>query len=187
MKRNIAEMDALDIYISSLTDEELEIFKRKIGKREESMPLMSWDIFIEAFHKRIAEIKKRTELRQVLELAQKFKWKNDLEQAFAENDYEALVITDIHQKIMWVSDGFTSMTGYTKGFAMNKTPRFLQGEETLAATRSRIRAKIKSDKPFKEVIVNYRKDKTKYDCQVKIIPLYNKKTTHFIAFEKEVV
>jgi hypothetical protein len=41
--------------------------------------------------------------------------------------------------------------------------------------------------PFTEVITNYRKDKTPYKCEVKIIPLYKEKVTHFLAIERKVV
>ena len=54
-------------------------------------------------------------------------------------------------------------------------------------TRKRIRTKLELLKPFTEVIVNYRKDNTPYKCEVKIIPLYKEKVTHFLAIEKKVV
>lgn len=178
----------LDIYLSSLSDEEYDSIKHKIGtSKSKPMPLLSWDVFMEGFQNRNHEAKKGVELNEVLSLAKKYHWKNDLHVAFSENDYEALVITDKHLNIIWVNDGFSSMTGYSKQFAINKTPKFLQGEKTSVETKKRIREKITNNKPFKEVIVNYKKDRTVYNCEVKIIPLYNKNTTHFIAFEREVI
>lgn len=82
------------------------------------------------------------------------------------------------------------MTGYEKEFALNKTPRFLQGEKTKESTRKRIKEKLLKGKPFKDVIINYRKDKTSYKCELHIIPLHNNETTkitHFLALEKEIV
>ena len=79
------------------------------------------------------------------------------------------------------------MTGYSKKYALHKTPSFLQGEATQGLTRNRIRKKLELLKPFTEVIVNYRKDNTPYKCEVKIIPLYKDKVTHFLAIEKKVV
>jgi PAS domain S-box-containing protein len=151
------------------------------------MPLTSWDIYIDNFHNLLSESKKKVELAQVTELAEKYNWQNDLEHVFSELEYEALIITDINQNIIWVNEGFTTMTGYTHKFALNKTPRFLQGEQTSTATKNRIRNKIMRNQPFKEVIINHKKDKTTYKCEVNIIPLYSKETTHFIAFEKQVV
>ncbi|MBF8149399.1 PAS domain-containing protein [Winogradskyella sp. F6397] len=188
MKHDLAAMNSLDIYLSNLTNEEYDKIKHKIGTRKsKSMPLLSWDIYRDGYHKRMTEAKKKIELEKVLSFAKQFNWQNDLEIAFAENDYEALIITDINQKIIWVNDGFTSMTGYSKSFALNKTPRFLQGEKTSLRTKAKIKSKIELNKPFKEVIVNHRKDKSIYKCEVKIIPLYHKETTHFIALEKQVV
>ena len=179
-------MRSLDIYLSSLTIEEYEKIKHKI-RPQKPMPLLSWDIFMNSYHRIMAEAINRAELEKVLSFAKKFNWQNDLKLAFSENDYEALIITDKNQKIIWVNDGFTSMTGYSKSFALNKTPRFLQGEKTSLKTKTGIKSKIGLNKPFKGVIINHRKDNSTYKCEVKIVPLYNKETTHFIAFEKQVV
>lgn len=181
-------MMGLDIYLSQLSAEECGTVKQAIQPSTiKNMPLLSWDFFMENYRKKLLEAKKDFELRQVTALAEKFRWKNNLELAFSENDYEAIIITDANQNIIWVNEGFSTMTGYSKKFAINKTPGFLQGKETSAATRKSIREKISEDKPFKEIIVNYKKDKTPYKCEVKIIPLYNDFTTHFIAFEREVI
>ncbi len=178
----------LDIYLSNLTSEEYKKIKHRIETpKPNPMPLLSSDVFVNGYQKRMMETKKNMELQQVLSLAKKFNWKNDLNLAFSENDYEALIITDKHQNIIWVNEGFTAMTGYSKKFAINKTPKFLQGEITSVTTKNIIKEKITKDLPFKGTIVNYRKDKTTYDCEVTIIPLFNKNTTHFIAFEKQVI
>jgi hypothetical protein len=78
------------------------------------------------------------------------------------------------------------MTGYTKKEAINRTPRFLQGENTSLKAKKNIKQQLKSNTPFKEVIINHKKDNSSYKCEVKIYPLYNKETTHYIAFEKQV-
>jgi len=188
MKYNLAKMYALDIYLSNLTNEEYDKIKHKIGnQKSKQMPLLSWDIYMDGYHNRMTEAKKRIELEKVLAFAKQFNWQNDLEVDFSENDYDALIITDENQKIIWVNDGFSTMTGYSKSFAINKTPRFLQGSNTSLITKARIKSKIKRNKPFKEVIINHRKDKSIYKCEVKIIPLYYKKTTHFLALEKQVI
>jgi PAS domain S-box-containing protein len=151
------------------------------------MPLLSWDIFINCFHRNLKLAEKETEIRKINDLAKKFNWKNDINEIIHKNSYEAIVITDNTQKIIWVNNGFTDMTGYSKKFAVNKKPSFLQGEETSKKTKAKIRKKIEAHKPFKQVIVNYKKDKTPYRCEVKIIPLFGIDTTHYIALEREVV
>ena len=181
-------MMCLDIYLSKLSREEYKNIQPKIGiSKSNSMPLLSWDIFAEGFSKRMDQAKKSTEIMQVKELAEKFNWKNDLNLLFSGAEYEALIITDIDQNIIWVNEGFTTMTGYPKRYAINKTPNFLQGAKTSDTTKKSIRKNIARDKPFKTVITNYKKDRTPYNCEVKIIPLYNQSTTHFIALEKQVI
>ena len=71
------------------------------------------------------------DIEQVKSFAKKSKWKNKIDGIFQNQDFEALVITDINQKILWVNNGFTEMTGYSKKFAINKTPNFLQGENII--------------------------------------------------------
>lgn len=187
MKNKLPDMMCLDISLSSMSKKEYEEVKPRIAdSKTKPMPLLSWDIFMYGFKERMAETIRKVELKGVLSLAEKFKWKNDLNTTFSENDYEALIITDINQNIIWVNDGFSAMTGYSETYALNKTPKFLQGEKTSMQTKKTIKENISQDKPFEGVIINYKKDKTTYKCEVKIIPLYSDKTTHYIAFEKKV-
>ena len=150
------------------------------------MPLLSWDFYMDFFHRNLKQAEKQSEIEKINDLAKKFNWKNNIDEIINGNEYEAIVITDNTQKIIWVNDGFTDMTGYSKNFAINKRPSFLQGEETSTKTKAKIREKIQSHKPFKQVIINYRKDRTPYKCEVKIIPLFGEGTTHYLALEKEV-
>ena len=48
------------------------------------------------------------------------------------NDYDSILITELTlekpgPKIVYVNNGFTKMTGYSKEDAIGKTPRMLQG------------------------------------------------------------
>lgn len=188
MKYDLNEMKCLDVYLSDLTKEELHTVEPQIqNPKIRPMPLLSWDLYMDGYSHQMAAAIKRLERDKVLGFAEKFSWKNDLNLAFSENDYEALVITDLNQNIIWVNEGFSTMTGYSKKFAVNKTPKFLQGKETLEDSKNRIREKILLQIPFKELIINHKKNGTAYICEVKIIPLISDRTTHFIAFEKEVI
>ncbi|MDC7998946.1 PAS domain-containing protein [Gilvibacter sediminis] len=188
MKSNLTDLSTLDLFLSGLSTEEYTQLKPNLLEESlKAMPLLSWDLFMSAYQKQLTQAQKRAEVDKVFAFAKKFKWQADLDLAFAENDYEALIITDKDQNIIWVNDGFTVMTGYEKSYAISKTPRFLQGASTSVATKNRIRKKLKANKPFSEVIVNHRKDRSPYKCEVKIIPLVSETTTHYIAFEKAVV
>lgn len=78
------------------------------------------------------------------------------------------------------------MTGFSKSFALKKTPSFLQGASTCKETSARIKGKILRNKPFQETVLNYRQDKTPYKCEIKVFPLSYKDTTHYIALENAI-
>ncbi|MEL6558111.1 MAG: PAS domain S-box protein [Bacteroidota bacterium] len=188
MKHNLVDSNGIDISVTNSPREEIGLFKQQLTThRPASMALLSWDVFMDGIHERMFDTKQENEIKQIFYFANKFNWQNNLRAIFSENDYEAIVITDRYQKIIWVNDGFTSMTGYSKTFAINKTPKFLQGEHTSEETRKRIKTKIQRDKPFTDVIVNHRKDKSIYKCELKIFPLHGEETTHYMALEKQVV
>ncbi|GAB5401493.1 MAG: hypothetical protein Aureis2KO_30780 [Aureisphaera sp.] len=187
MKYNLSEMSCLDLYLSTLSVEEQEKLKDEIvPSKALAMPLLSWDLFSENYSRRLQQARKGNDIKNVAALAQRYDWKNDVQSILSEHEFDAIVITDAQQKIVWVNEGFTTMTGYPKSFALDKSPKFLQGKETSETTRKKIKAQLKKDRPFKEIITNYKKDQVAYDCEVRIFPLYNEGTTHYLALEREV-
>lgn len=178
-------MMSLDIYASNLEEEKyLEINADLQPASKKSVNLLSWGIQDLFFEKELYN-----DLKIIKTLSKSLNWKTNISHIIKENYYESLVLTDVQKKIIWVSNGFTKMTGYNKEFALNKTPRFLQGKETKDSTKKRIQSKLLKGKPFKDVIINYRKDKSSYKCELYIIPLQNNSSseiTHFLALEKEV-
>ena len=185
MSRNLSEMMCLDIYLSSLSNKEYDNIKRHIKPNKNViMPLLSWDVYSDYNYMVLERIKINRDIETVKAFAKKSCWKNEIDLLFKNQDFEALIITDFDQKIIWVNDGFTEMTGYTKAFARNKKSNFLQGTNTLPDTRNQIRNQLKELKPFTAIITNYRKDKSSYECEVRIIPMYNESVTHFLAIEK---
>lgn len=188
MKNNMQQMMCLDIVLSSMTDDEYEKIKHFISPSQiKAMPLASWDIFSTHYFKTLEILKTQNDINAIKAFAKKAKWENNLDILFEDQYFEALVITNTEQKILWVNDGFTEMTGYSKRFALNKTPNFLQGRNTLQTTRKSIRKKLDDLKPFTEIITNYKKDNSPYKCEVQIIPMYSDRVTHFLAIEKQVV
>ena len=181
-------MLSLDIYLSSLTDEAYNDIKDEIMPTEDkSVPLLSWDIFCLNYANIIEDFKTESDIKIVKTFAKKAKWKNEIDAIFKDQDFEALIITDADQNILWVNDGFTTMTGYSKTYALNKKPYFLQGENTSMETRKSIRNKLNDLKPFTAVLTNYKKDNSPYECEVKIIPMYGDNVTHYLALEKKIV
>lgn len=151
------------------------------------MPLLCWDIFTQyTLTKNSKTTKKHQELAQLLYFASKYNWQNNVKQILSSNTYEALVLTNVSKEILWVNEGFTEMTGYSKEFAKHKRPDFLQGKSTSSEQRLIIREKLQKDIPFKEVIINHRKDGTPYNCEIYVIPLKNNNITHYLALERAV-
>jgi PAS domain S-box-containing protein len=183
---NLNAMMCLDIYLSSLNKEEYDRVKHAI-KPVKTMPLLSWDLTGNASSKIIADSKiaERIKLR---ELAIKHLWNIDIETVL-DNPYEVVVVTNAEREICWVSDTFTAMTGYSVNYAVGRTPKFLQGINTTPESRQKIKKHLKAKKTFSTTIVNYRKNKEEYICEVKIIPIanFNDEVTHYIALEREAV
>lgn len=188
MNYNLYQMKCLDIYLSESSNKGLENLSPIILENNTSLqtPLLCWDIYSDRYHKHIKETIRNRDINAFKYLAKKLHWRNDIDDIFEKHSFEGLVVTDSAQKIIWVNNGFTEMTGYPKNFAINKTPGFLQGKLTSEETKANIKHKISEHKPFKEVIVNYRKNNTVYKCEINVFPLYTDTTTHFLALEREV-
>ncbi|SDL84162.1 PAS domain-containing protein [Kriegella aquimaris] len=188
MKHNLSQMMSLDIYLSALSKTEYFKVRPLISPQNfKKTPLLSWDIYGENYFNSLIELKREQDIRKIKEMANKLGWKNDIDAIFDKSKFEALVITDIEQKIIWVNDGFTEMTGYSKIEALNNTPDFLQGPDTSSKAKKRISTKLNSKTPFTEVLINYKKDSTPYSCEIKVFPLFDHSTTHFLALEKVAV
>lgn len=106
---------------------------------------------------------------------------------YLQGHMSAIVVTDPAQKITWVSQGFTRMTGYEKQEAYGRHPRFLQGEKTQPHTRHRIRQQLTEGQSFSGTIINYRKSGDAYTCAIDLFPVFNRDRdlVNFIALEKE--
>lgn len=192
MKQDLNNMMCLDIYLSGNTlkkSDQKIISNTMEDDCSKLMPLISWDMFSEHYFKKLNTSKKCMDLKKIKSFARKYGWENNIETLFKSVDFSAIILTDKNKKIKWVNDGFTDMTGYTKKEALKKTAGFLQGPKTSKRKKAEIEFKLKENKPFKTSLINYRKNKSIYTCEVHIFPLFNKarKTTHFIALEREVL
>ncbi|MFN4762361.1 PAS domain-containing protein [Gillisia sp. Q332] len=186
-KDNLSNMACLDLYLSSLSNEEYRTIKHKIHPNEQVSPLLSMDIFSSSHFQSLEKGRKKMDLASLLIHDTAKEWKFDHE-LILNKDYDALVLTDANQTIKWVNKGFSKMTGYPANYALGKQPKFLQGAGTKPETRISIREKLELSDVFSEIVVNYRKNKEKYICEITIIPLLNSRSslTHFLAIEKEV-
>lgn len=148
-----------------------------------SSPLMSWDISNPIYN----AISKRTvDLEALNSISILNNWDINFAKELSIN-YQTLVLTDLKQTILWVNDGFQTMTGYDPNFAIGKKPAFLQGPNTSEIVKDRIRKKLINGGRITETITNYKKNGNPYECHITIIPLIdsNRVITHYLALERE--
>jgi PAS domain S-box-containing protein len=187
MKNSLSNMKCLDLFISSQNEEEYKSIQHLITPSETiAYPILSFDFYANNFSTVISNSNKKNDINKIKEFATKFGWNNSIDEIFKNHTFETIVLTSKQQEIIWVNDGFKKMTGYSKNYAINKTPSFLQGAETCEKTKKRIRKKLRSNKPFTDLVINYKKDQTTYECEITVFPLHNKDTTHYIALEKAI-
>ncbi|MBO6829495.1 MAG: PAS domain-containing protein [Allomuricauda sp.] len=151
-------------------------------------PLLSFDFYLEAYHRLVKTLKKEEDLKHLREVLNG-NLGSHIQNLILEENYDTLVVTCPKQHIVWVNDGFTQMTGYTKHFAIGKRPSFLQGKETPKSTTNEIREQLKATNTYSGSVINHRKNGEPYLCKIQILPLYDsqKELTHFIALEKELL
>ena len=101
----------------------------------------------------------------------------------------AVIVTDLQQKILYTNQGFSKITGYDSEEVRGKNPgKILQGPETNRRTILRISEKLKKFERVNETILNYSKTGDKYWLQLDIYPLFDEedRPTHFMAIESVV-
>lgn len=188
MKHNLYNMMGLDMFLSGLDKGEVESLSKIIVPDSRIItPLKSWDFYSQVYKENLLEAERLQDIGNIKVYANRLRWQNNIDDMFAGKTFEALILTDLHQRILWVNKGFTAMTGYAKNEVLNKSPKILQGQETSCEARRNIKKKLLQNKPFTEVITNYKKDGTPYKCEVNIFPLKsNNHKTHYIALERQV-
>jgi len=149
-------------------------------------PLMSWDMSGKAPCSVIDFWNIKEDILSLHNFSKKHDWNVDVQKILS-LQYQALILTDSLQQISWVNTGFTEMTGYPADEAIGKTPRFLQGKNTSTAVKESISNALHKSRPFTKKVLNYRKNREEYICQLTIFPLLNKtnEITHFLALEVE--
>lgn len=114
-------------------------------------------------------------------------WNNKqdfLKQSHKEN--RELIVTDVNFKIVFVSKTISKISGYQPEEILGKSPVLFQGKDTSKQTRQKIKTALNNLEPFKEVILNYRKNGDCYWCEIEAYPMFdqNGKFQNYIALEK---
>ena len=180
-------MMCLDVYLSSLSKEEYEMVNKNIIRTNRPVaPLLCWEFYYPEYRRMLKKASTNLDIQSLTEYSLTHNWNTNLEEILNKFPYEALVLTNASKKILWVNNGFTEMTGYSKSQTINRSPSFLQGENTSEEVKKRIREKIQNEEPFIEEIINYRKNGSEYNCEVRIFPLSGNNSMHFLALEREI-
>ncbi len=97
----------------------------------------------------------------------------------------ALILTDTQKKIQYINKEFSKMSGYSLDEIVGKTPAVLQGIATDRIAVLHINDAIKKHEVVRSSILNYRKNKDCYECNLLIHPILNEsqEVEHYLAFE----
>ncbi len=92
----------------------------------------------------------------------------------AEQTPNAVLITDLNEKITWVNPAFQKITGYSLTDAMGENPgKLLQGPDSSIETKALMKQRIALRMPFEVEIINYSKDKRPYWTSIQCQPQTN--------------
>ena len=104
----------------------------------------------------------------------------------ARKENRELIVTDKNFRILFVSDTISDISGYRRDEIIGKSPKMFQGEGTCVVTRQKIKTALIQLQPFKEVILNYKKNGEPYWCEIEAFPMFDKSGafTNYIALER---
>jgi len=87
--------------------------------------------------------------------------------------HEAMMITDVSGKILYVNPAFERITGYSPRETLGRNPRILKSGEHDAAFYEKMWATLRSGRVWKGRMVNRRKDGTLFHADEVITPIRN--------------
>lgn len=113
----------------------------------------------------------------------------DVMAEIAKNTSNAVIVTDLTGRILYVNEGFEKVTEYSSHEVLGMNPgKLLQGPETDPNTVQRIRSGIASFSRVNETILNYSKSDRRYWLQLDIFPVFDEDNNplYFMAIESDV-
>ena len=157
----------------------LKEYDKAWAKYQESLsilplPLMSWEFY----NLPRAEQKEFNEIQ--------VNWSEKINYSkLKKNNPVAVLVTDANLKIVFASSNIIDMNGYDYKEIIGNSPKMFQGKETSLESRKNIRIAVSQLQPFKEVILNYKKNGETYLCQIEAYPKFDKNGNfvNYIAFE----
>jgi PAS domain S-box-containing protein len=107
----------------------------------------------------------------------------------AEQTSNIVAITDPQQRIIWVNEAFTRITGYSAEEAIGRhNGEIFDGPETDGALVAQVRAHIARSEPFRIEVLNYKKDGSTYWADVIGQPVFNEdgELLHFFSIANDI-
>ena len=80
------------------------------------LPLASLEFFLENNLLLADDSKKNNDISNLIDILNVNYWTSEITTNVFQKEYDAIVLTDKTQKIMWVSSGVNKMTGYSKKY-----------------------------------------------------------------------
>lgn len=90
--------------------------------------------------------------------------------------------------LVYANDAFCSITGYSLDEALGHNCRFLQGPDTDAEAVARIRQAIRNEQSIEVVLLNYKKDGTKFWNHLELSPVCDSdsRCAHYIGILQDI-
>ncbi len=139
-------------------------------------PLLSWDIFSS----------QQDEISLFNSFQKNWKSKENFHEIVHKHK-KSVIITNSLFEIVFATENIAKMNGYFPSEIIGKSPKMFQGKLTSETTKKTIKEAIITQKPFKEVILNYKKDGSTYFCEIEAYPKFNQEGNfiNYIAFERK--
>ena len=110
-----------------------------------------------------------------------------------ENAFHSIMITEGDDerhanKIVFVNDAFTEMTGYTAEEVIGKTPGILQGPKTDQKVIDELRGTMEKGVAFHGKTINYRKNGSEFMIEWKVFPVRDREgsITNHVAVQRDI-
>jgi diguanylate cyclase (GGDEF)-like protein/PAS domain S-box-containing protein len=105
-----------------------------------------------------------------------------------EQTADSVLITDAEGVIQYVNAAYEQVTGYTRAEAVGKKPNLVKSGHHDAAFYERLWTTIRRGEPFRDILVNRRKDGSLYYEEKTITPLKNSRgeITHYVSTGKDI-
>ncbi len=121
----------------------------------------------------------------------KFKAFKDLLIKATNKSNEGITISAMDQPdrpLIFVNDGFETLTGYLREEVVGKNCRFLQGNETDRKSVDELRRTVRNGEETTVELLNYKKDGTPFWNRLSITPLQDENgvTTHYVGVQSDI-